>query len=438
VSDADLNGWFAHKVCLNLDRRPERWSRMQERFAKHGISGVVRFSAIDGERVDIPSQWQGTAGAYGCLQSNLAVVKQARDNGWPDVLLFEDDVVFDDDLTTKLPRFMAQVPPDWDMLFFGGMHRDEPQRVRENVLKLTASTSTYAYAVRSTLYPAFLETHSGSRQPIDLRNRVLQETYNCYCFFPHLAWVDGGLSDTQGRPVDPWWLKESLILGGPTLARIQRSTLVVTVHEASARRDLAQRNLIYSVNAYRRLLEGATVVVVEQRRGGTVSAASTLTGCAHLSIDAEGPINRGRCVNEAVRQFGEAKDFYLFVDRDIVPTWDAKGHLLKCLEYDVASSFRRLIDLSEEDSRRLMNGEPMDGASYSARPRRGLYAECCTFTRDAFQKSGGWEETGATRDGDEMPSGRAGARLSVFDSPALGVRLFSDHGGAAGGRSEGR
>jgi glycosyl transferase family 25 len=431
VKDDDLNGRFAHKVCLNLDRRPERWARMQERFTKHGIADVVRFSAVDGGQVDIPSQWQGTAGAYGCLQSNLAVVKQACDNGWPSVLLFEDDVVFDEDLNSKLPRFMAQLPSDWDMLFFGGMHRDEPVRVRENVLKLTSSTSTYAYAVRSTIYPAFLEAHSDSRQPIDVRNRVLQEQFNCYCFFPHLAWVDGGLSDTQGRPIEPWWLKESLVLGGPTMDRIQSRTLVVILHRDSARQDVAHRNLVYTVNAYSRLLDGAAIVVAEPGQSRTVSAASALNGCEHISITAKGAVNRGRCFNEAVRQFGAAKDFYVFVDRDIVPTWDAKAHLLKCLEYDVVSSFRRLIDLNEEDTTRLVNVEPMDGSSYAARPRRSLCAECCTFTRDAFQKSGGWDETGTDGDEGAVQSCTAGELLSVFDSPGLGVRLFSGPGETA-------
>jgi GR25 family glycosyltransferase involved in LPS biosynthesis len=393
----DLNTWFAHKVCLNLDRRPERWSRMQERFARHGISDVVRFSAVDGQRIDVPPVWKGTAGAYGCLKSNLAVVTQARDNGWPSVLLFEDDVVFDEEVATKLPRFMAQLPSDWDMVFLGGMHRDQPLRVGENVMKLTATTSTYAYAVRSTLYDAFLETHADSREPIDVRNRVLQERFNCYCFFPHLAWVDGGVSDTQGRPVEPWWLKESLVLGGPTLDRIQKSTLVVVIHPPSAFETTANRNLIYTLDSYHRLLNGATVVVVEHHHQ----------------------------VNEAISQFGADKNFYLVADRDIVPSWDAKAHLLKCLEHDVASSFRRVIDLSPEDSGRLINVEPIDGGSYVARLRRGLCAESCIFTRDAFEKTGGW-------DGDEdRRSHNASRMLSVFDSPALGLRLFCNRSRAA-------
>jgi glycosyl transferase, family 25 len=379
-----LNQLFAHKVCVNLDRRPERWQRMQERLARHRIAGVVRFSAIDGEQVEIPSRWRASAGAYGCLQSNLAVVRQARDEGWPDVLLLEDDVVFDDHLNARLPDLAAQLPADWDMLFFGGMHRDQPVRVRENVLKLTATTSTYAYAVRSTIYSAFLDAHADSPEPVDVRNRLLQQRFNCYCFFPHLAWVDGGHSDTQGRLVDPWWLKESLVLGGPEMDRIQQRTLVVVVEDGSARNELTRRNLAYTTSAYRRLLNGATVVAVDQ--GG-----SSRTGC----------------LNDAVRQFGHDKDFYVFADRDIVPTWDAKAHLVKCADHGFASCFRQLIDLTEADSARFVSGELIDGSSYSARPRRGLDSEYCTFTRQAFH---------------------AIDRSSVFDSPALGLRLFSGGG----------
>jgi GR25 family glycosyltransferase involved in LPS biosynthesis len=379
-----LNQLFAHKVCVNLDRRPERWQQMRARFARHGITDVIRFSAIDGEHVNVPSHWHASAGAYGCLQSNLAVIRHARDQGWPDVLLLEDDVVFDDELNARLPDFIAQLPSDWDMLFLGGMHRDEPVRVRDNVLKLTATTSTYAYAVRSTVYTAFLDTHADSPEPVDVRNRRLQQRFNCYCFFPHLAWVDGGLSDTQGRLVEPWWLKESLVLGGPSMDRIQQRTLVVVVERGDDRNALARRNLAYTTGAYRRLLDGATVVVVEQ-----------------------GQRSRTRCLDEAVTRFGGDKDFYVFADRDIVPTWDAKAHLVKCASHGFVSCFRRLIDLTEADSARFVNGDSIEGSSYSARPRRSLDSEYCTFTRQAFH---------------------ANDRSSLFDSPALGLRLFSSRG----------
>jgi glycosyl transferase, family 25 len=394
---------------------------MQERFAKHGISDVVRFSAIDGGHIDVPPPWRGTAGAYGCLLSNLAVVKQARDERWPDVLLFEDDVVFDDDFDSKLPQFMAQLPSDWDMLFFGGMHREAPLPVCENILKLTQSTSTYAYAVRSSVYPAFLATHAESREPIDVRNRQLQERFNCYCFFPHLAWVDGGQSDTQGRPVNPWWLRESLILGGDLIDDLQSRTLIVIPYADDPNASLAQRNLAYIADAYRRLVTHATIVIVE--RYGDLICALVPPGCEHMSVGYDGDFDAARCFNEAIARFGRNKDFYVCAGRDVVPTWDIRAHLLKCLDHDLASSAREVIDLTEEDSARLVSRKPHVGIEYAPRPRRGLCAEGCVVTRDGFQRSGGWREAGANGVG--TPSLRRWADLSLFDSPALGMRLFA-------------
>jgi glycosyl transferase family 25 len=417
----DLNQWFAHKVCLNLDRRPERWARMQERFAQHRIADVVRVPAIDGNDVDVPPDWRGTAGAYGCLVSNLAVVEQARARQWPDVLVFEDDVVFDDGLNAKLPGFMAEVPCDWDMLFFGGMHREAPVRVGEHVLKLSGTTSTYAYAIRRSIYGPFLDVHAESRDPIDVRNRVLQERFNCYCFFPHLAWVEGGPSDTQGRPVNPWWLRDSLILAGETIDDIQARTLVVIADDDDADPELARRNLAYTTHAYRRHLPRAAMVVV----GTDASCDASLLPrrCAYVSIDADEGCDTARLFNAGIAQHGgddvNGPLFYVCAVRDIVPTWDVRAHLLKCRDRDVVTSPRDVIDLTADDSARIVNHLPHGEADYPSRPRRGRCAEGCVITRAAIERGGGWREDGVAL-ALRCPEG-----LTLFDSPALAMRLFA-------------
>src|SRR2546430_7639923 len=88
-----INEFFPYQVCINLNRRPDRWQRIQERFIVHGIDRVMRFPALDGRQVEIPSVWNTFPGAYGCLRSHLAVVEQARESGQPSVLIFEDDAV---------------------------------------------------------------------------------------------------------------------------------------------------------------------------------------------------------------------------------------------------------------------------------------------------------------------------------------------------------
>src|ERR1700686_380480 len=95
---------FPHRVCINLDRRPERWERMRERFAKVGLGSVERVAAVDGGKLAVPAAWPESAGAYGCLQSHLAVVRQARAQNRESVLIIRDDGLFADGFYEEFER----------------------------------------------------------------------------------------------------------------------------------------------------------------------------------------------------------------------------------------------------------------------------------------------------------------------------------------------
>jgi len=152
-----LNQIFPHRICINLERRADRWQRMQAEFARHGIEGVQRFPAVDGGKVVLPASWRHSAGAYGCLLSHVAVVQEALAAGSESVLIFEDDAVFDSEFDTKFASFMKEVPADWDLLYFGALHKDEPVKVTEHVYRITKANSTYAYALKRTVFEDFIE-----------------------------------------------------------------------------------------------------------------------------------------------------------------------------------------------------------------------------------------------------------------------------------------
>ena len=148
---------FPLKVCINLDRRPERWQRMQRAFAEQDIRNVRRVSAIDGLAVPIPANWIHTPGAYGCLRSHVQVVREARDVGASSVLIFEDDAVFDPQFKEKFATIVQELPRDWDMLFLGALHKDEPVKISHHVGRITRANSTFAYAIRNTVFDSFIE-----------------------------------------------------------------------------------------------------------------------------------------------------------------------------------------------------------------------------------------------------------------------------------------
>jgi hypothetical protein len=134
------------------------------------------------------------------------------------------------------------------------------------------------------------------------------------------------------------------------------------------------------------------------------------------------------CFNEAVRRLGADKQFYVFADRDILSGWEVRANLRKCLDYDFVSSFNQLIDLNEEDTDRIVNRKQINASGYSARSRAEICAEFCTFTRAAFERVGGWDESEGHKS-DDIQSDKARKMLSVFESPGLAYRLFSGDNG---------
>src|SRR5215510_10502264 len=163
----DLNHIFPDKVCINLERRSDRWRRMLARFAQHGITNVTRFEAVDGLNTAIPPSWDDFPGSYGCLQSHLRVIENAHQNRNSSVLIIEDDVEFHPEFRHLFSQSIKQLPDDWDMLYFGALHGEPLTPVTEHIARMTHSLSTYMYALKHTIYEAFIDLNRQALTVLD-------------------------------------------------------------------------------------------------------------------------------------------------------------------------------------------------------------------------------------------------------------------------------
>ena len=283
-TDSDLNKIFPYKVCINLERRSDRWQRMQARFAQHYIDSVVRFPAVDGLSIEIPANWDDFPGAYACLQSHLAIVEQAYVNRTSSVLIIEDDVIFHPDFTRVFSQSVEQIPHDWDMLFFGALHGQPLIHVSEHIVKLTHSLSTYMYALKHTIYEAFIDLNRQALTVLDENTRALQKEFNCYCFMPHLAWVEKGYSDVREERSSLWWLSESLVLWGDDVDRIESKTVAVIFHRG--RSEPAQKNLSFIIHYFSKLLPSITVVVLDQQNSPALERTALPPNCDYVAAPA--------------------------------------------------------------------------------------------------------------------------------------------------------
>jgi GR25 family glycosyltransferase involved in LPS biosynthesis len=426
---SDLNEVFPYKVCINLNRRVERWQLMQRKFDHHGIQGVRRFSAVDGQQTIVPPNWSDTPGAYGCLLSHLKVVSEARALGVPAVLIVEDDAAFAEHLQVDFSSYFEQVPSDWDMLHFGAMHMDAPLQISKNVVKIRRANSTFAYALKSTVFDSFIELNRKASTAVDLNNHTLQAAHSCYCFTPHLAWVENEISDAQARQKYHWYLKESLVIHGSSMDDLLDQTSVIIAYQNSNRNDLVLQNLLFLTRFYRERLRGIRIVVVEQDTAPTLTVIASSEEWQYLPLRKQGPLDRAACFNTGMGLLDDRRSFLIFSDSDIfVEEWDIRGNLRMCEQYDGATGFKSMVNLTNAATLQLHRSKPMiltpwfNADDYSRSEKKDEFGRYCVFNRQCIEGAGGWEEG---QPADDL-SLKAGNDRRVFQSPNDALRLGYD------------
>jgi len=128
---------FAAAYVINLARSAERWETMQPVLARMSLLNVIRFPATDGyalsgedlRRLQDSGRLSSDLtefdeacrqGEIGCALSHAAVLRDIVEQGWPDALILEDDVVLAGNPDTWLRRFrkaFADVPPTWELWY---------------------------------------------------------------------------------------------------------------------------------------------------------------------------------------------------------------------------------------------------------------------------------------------------------------------------------
>lgn len=207
-------------LCINLDRRPERWEAFHRNCP---VRGVQRIRAIDGRRCRPPAWWRQGGGAWGCMISHIRVLEDALADGLDRrggvLLVLEDDALFPHDFAERAARFIRALPRDWEQVYFGGQHQGlrirRPKRVNEHVVRPYRVNRTQAYAVRGayirTLYQHLCDWPAHARSPrhhVDHRMELLHASgrHRIYAPTQWLIGQAGGPSDISGRITqDRFW-----------------------------------------------------------------------------------------------------------------------------------------------------------------------------------------------------------------------------------------
>lgn len=185
--------------CINLDRRPDRWQSVSEQFRLHNLR-VERFAAID-------AQLCGITPVQAFTRSHYEVIAKSQQAAAKSVLIFEDDAVLHPIFNQLLEESMAVLPDAWDMLYFGGTHRQKPIPINQMLMRVQYTLTTHAYILRHTMFSHVLQLLEKTTEPADVIFANLQKDYNCFVTNPPIAWQAGGFSDIEGRPMFYPWIR---------------------------------------------------------------------------------------------------------------------------------------------------------------------------------------------------------------------------------------
>lgn len=189
-----LRGFFDAAFCINLARREDRWKAAQSQF-KAAALDVLRFDAIDGQALPshlIPPSPHLKAplgpGSYASLLSHLSVISLAQNAGMRGVLIFEDDILVSPSFIEKTTDFLLNVPPDWDMLYFGGRILLDAALVNDKVIRPSYVYNCYAYVVNASAYERVIAALRTKRHWADQLMAGLHPQMNVYMPRSKFVW----------------------------------------------------------------------------------------------------------------------------------------------------------------------------------------------------------------------------------------------------------
>lgn len=215
-----LNDFFENIFLINLERRIDRLIGFNNKAKEIGFEFEI-FKAIDGRGITEDTVYNGnkisisrnkyyvdgfsnySKSQIGCLISHLEVLKLAKQRGYNNFLVLEDDCEFKTDFNQEFDKFIQEFDKEWDMLYFSGSMIEYSDKFL-TYRRLTSCHTTHSYAVNSRCLD-YLIDHIESNinnMPIDSSYVEIQNELKCYITFPFLTFQEEGFSDIQNRVVD--------------------------------------------------------------------------------------------------------------------------------------------------------------------------------------------------------------------------------------------
>ena len=136
-----------HCVYINLDIRTDRRAHVESQLSSIGIHNPTRFSAVHLQ-----------SGAIGCSMSHLKCLINAKNHGWPCIMIAEDDITFTNPtfFSSQLSRCLENTRGKWDVILLAGNNYNPYETMDSTCIRVSNCQTTTGYVVQNHYYDALI------------------------------------------------------------------------------------------------------------------------------------------------------------------------------------------------------------------------------------------------------------------------------------------
>lgn len=242
-----LNDVFDRVYVINLKRRPDRLAAFSRQARALGIE-FVAFEAVDGSSADIARKYEdyvargavkpagerqiqfsrqfyldrsftevdrvaylerngtkavASQGAFGYLETYIAILKDALEHGYERVMIFDDDALFHRDFVARFSVTASHLPADWRVFMLGAMQFNWDagwvKFVGDDLYRcMGSSVASHAVGLTRAAMEELLQHGLRRDMPLDigaLSYLQREHAHTCFVAYPNLVIQESSESD---------------------------------------------------------------------------------------------------------------------------------------------------------------------------------------------------------------------------------------------------
>ena len=250
--------------CISLNERDDRRKLLEPQFKKLNIK--VEYMLVD-KHID-PIR--------GCLESHTKCVMDAKKNNYTNVLIMEDDIVFEEELIDFFINtgIKNNVPKNFD-IFYLGYHGLKGYKHNKHIIHLLSALCGHSYILNNRVYDYIINHINEDWQQYDIYNSertalekqinwkpkfpdvfyakiVCDARKNSYGIYPMICHQRDGFSDIENRVVS---YKKMLNDKADILYHqyaIQHETIVINLDRRPDRIEKMSKKYQHEISTFRR------------------------------------------------------------------------------------------------------------------------------------------------------------------------------------------